>query len=147
MKDFKLTFTSLGLAKQKLDELFAKNPSAAFRLTVVEWKKKRSLPANAAYNAWIVPISDHMSLTIPEATRYIKLNFGLPILFANEDYGAIIGEGLNAKGFFQLSYEDKLLAMEKLPVTRLFDTKMHNQLRDNLQSYFLAEDLVLDYIK
>ena len=145
MKDFKLTFTSLSEAKKKLNELFIGNPSAAFRLSAVEWKKKRSLPANAVYNTWIAPISDFMALTIPEATRYIKLEFGLPILFANEDYGPVIGEGLNAKGFFNLTYEDKLLAMEKLPVTRLFDTKMHNQLRDNLQAHFGNMGLNLEY--
>ena len=147
MKDFKLTFTSLGLAKQKLDELFTKNPSAAFRLTVIDWKKKRSLPANAAYNAWIAPIAEHMTLTIPQATRYIKFTFGLPILFADEDFGAVIGEGLNAEGFFQLSYADKLLRMEGLPVTRLFDTKMHNRLRDDLQYHYGLEGLHLDYGK
>ena len=115
------------------------------RLTLTEWSSKRSIPANRAYQAWIPAISDELAMTIPEATRYIKLTFGLPILLADDYMGPLIGEGLNSKGFFQLSYEHRMLEMERLPVTRLFDTKMHNKLRDDLQNYFGNMGLNLDY--
>ncbi len=115
------------------------------QLDIGEVKKKRSIPANKAYQAWIPAISDELALTIPEATRYIKLTFGLPILLADEYMGPLIGEGLNSKGFFQLSYEDQIIEMERLPVTRLFDTKMHNKLRDDLQNYFGSMGLALEY--
>jgi len=147
MKDKKLTLTNLTEIKKDLEGLISKNPNKSYRLSVTEWKRKRSLPANAVYHAWIPDISDYMALTIPEATRYIKLTFGLPILFADEYMGPIIGEGLSKKGFFQLSYEDQLLEMERLPVTRLFDTKMHNKLRDDLQNHFGSMGLNLDYEK
>ena len=116
-----------------------------YRLSTTTWKEKRSMPANKVYQAWIPEISDVLALTIPEATRYIKLTFGLPILLADEYMGPIMGEGLNAKGFFQLSYEDQMIEMERLPVTRLFDTKMHNRLRDDLQNYFGSVGLDLNY--
>ena len=69
----------------------------------------------------------------------------MPILLADDYLGPIIGEGLNAKGYFQLSYEQQMAEMERLPVTRLFDTKMHNRLRDDLQNYFGAMGLNLEY--
>lgn len=130
-----------------MDELLASNPRQEYTLTVVEKSEKRSIPANRAYQSWIPAISDILALTIPEATCYIKLNFGLPILLAHDYMGPLIGEGLQAQGYFQLSYEQQMTEMLRLPVTRLFDTKMHNRLRDDLQNYFGAMGLDLDYKK
>ena len=59
----------------------------------------------------------------------------------------MIWPGLAFKGFFKLSYEDQMIEMERLPVTRLFDTKMHKKLRDDIQRYFLSLGLDLDYKK
>lgn len=145
MKDKALTLTNAReLFKQAMDML-ALNPKKKYRLTIAPDNEKRSIPANRAYQAWIPAISDVMALTIPETTRYIKLTFGLPILLADEYMGHLIGNGLQAKGFFQLSYEDQMIEMERLPVTRLFDTKMHNRLRDDLRHHYGAIGLNLEY--
>lgn len=138
----KLNFNTLSYIYQEIKKL---DLNQDWRITIAPWKSKRSIPANRAYQGWIPSIADEMALTIPEATRYIKLTFGLPILLADEYMGNLIGEGLQAKGFFQFSYERQLLEMEELPVTRLFDTKMHNRLRDELQYYFGNLGLNLDY--
>lgn len=130
---------------RRVDLLLGEHLNTKFDLQVVERKKKRSIPANKAYQAWMPAISDILALTIPETTRYIKLTFGMPILLADEYLGPIIGEGLAAKGYFQLSYEQQMIEMERLPVTRLFDTKMHNRLRDDLQNHFGAMGLDLNY--
>ena len=130
---------------REVDLLLGEHLNTKFDLQVVERKKKRSIPANKAYQAWIPAISDMLALTLPETTRYIKLTFGMPILLADEYLGPIIGEGLAAKGYFQLSYEQQMIEMERLPVTRLFDTPMHNRLRDDLQNHFGAMGLDLNY--
>ena len=147
MKGFEstLTMTSIKDIIKLMYALFTGDASSKWRLTVKPWSKKRSLPANKVYQSWIPAISNEMALTIPEATRYIKLTFGLPILLADPYMGNLIGEGLAAKGFFQLSYEEQMIEMERLPVTRLFDTKMHNKLRDDLQHYFGNIGLNLEY--
>ncbi len=137
-----LTSSNRKYFDQEVDKLDLNKPK---QFIIGEVKKSRSIPANKVYQAWIPAISDELALTIPEATRYIKLTFGLPILLADEYMGPLIGEGLNSKGFFQLSYEDQIIEMERLPVTRLFDTKMHNKLRDDLQNYFGAMGLALEY--
>ena len=147
IKHFTLKPTTRALAFKKIDELLASNPSQDYTLTVVEKSEKRSLSANRAYQAWIPAISDVLGLTIPEATCYIKLHFGLPILLADDYMGHLIGEGLQAKGYFQLSYEQQMQEMIKLPVTRLFDTPMHKRLRDDLQNYFGNLGLNLEYKK
>ena len=118
--DLKLTASNRAFINQELDKL---DLSQAKRIVISDWKPNRSISANRAYQAWIPAISDELALTIPEATRYIKLTFGLPILLADEYMGPLIGEGLNSKGFFQLSYEDQIVEMERLPVKLLFNTK------------------------
>jgi hypothetical protein len=145
MKNEPISLTLRQDVYRKIDVFLGVNPQKKFVLNISERKKKRSLPANAAYQAWIPEISNMLALTIPETTRYIKFTFGMPILLAHEYMGPLIGEGLNAKGYFQLSYEQQLLEMEMLPVTRLFDTPMHNRLRDDLQNHFGAMGLNLDY--
>ena len=147
IKHFTLKLTTRALAVKKIDELLTSKPGQDWDLTVVEKSDKRSIPANRAYQAWIPAISDELALTIPEATCYIKRNFGLPILLADEYMGPLIGEGLQAKGYFSLSYEQQIKEMLKLPVTRLFDTPMHKRLRDDLQNHFGAMGLILDYKK
>ena len=145
MKDQSITLTNRQEVYRRVDKFLGENLQKKFRLNIVEVKPGRSLSANRAYQSWIPAISDELALTIPEATRYIKLTFGMPILLADEYMGPLIGEGLNAKGYFQLSYEQQMLEMERLPVTRLFDTKMHNRLRDDLQNHFGAMGLDLNY--
>jgi hypothetical protein len=145
MKNEPISLTLRQDVYRKIDVFLGANPQKKFVLNISERKKKRSLPANAAYQSWIPEISNMLALTIPETTRYIKFTFGMPILLAHEYMGPLIGEGLNAKGYFQLSYEQQLLEMEMLPVTRLFDTPMHNRLRDDLQNHFGAMGLNLDY--
>lgn len=140
-----LTMTSISEVVKLMYGLFTANPSSKWRVSIKPWTKRRSLPANKVYQSWFPAISDELALTIPETTRYIKYTFGLPILFSDEYMGSVIWEGLNAKGFFQLSYEDQLVQMDKTYVTRLFDTKMHNKLRDDLQNYFGAMGLNLEY--
>jgi hypothetical protein len=147
IKHFTLKLTTRALAIKKIDEILTTNPGQDYDLTVVKKSDKRSIPANRAYQAWIPAISDELALTIPEATCYIKRNFGLPILLADEYMGDIMGCTLESKGYFQLSYEDQMIVMIKFPVTRLFDTPMHKRLRDDLQNHFGLLGLNLDYRK
>ena len=145
IKHFTLKLTTRALAVKKIDGLLVSKPGQDWTLTVVEKNDKLSIPANRAYQAWIPAISEELALTIPEATCYIKLNFGLPILLSNEYFNDLIGDSLRDKGFFELSYEDRMRHMLRLPVTRLFDTPMHKRLRDDLQNHFGAMGLILDY--
>ena len=107
--------------------------------------KQRGKNANKAYQAWIPSIADELAMTKQEATRYLKLNFGLPILFKHEYLGPLIGEGLQATGYFKRELNEQLLEMDKVPVTRLFDSKMHTEYRNQIQSYFGSIGLVLEY--
>ena len=147
MKNYRLSLTTKAEFNLKISELLIKNPSQGFYVNITKREKKRSIPANSVYQSWYSPISDHLAMTIPEATRYIKLTFGLPILFSNKDFGGVICTGLDSKGFFHVSYERQLEYMDKMPVTRLFTTEMHNKLRDDIQHFFGQQGLALEYEK
>ena len=144
MKDLKGTSSNFDFIIQELRKVDFTKPK---RIHITDWNSKRSEPANKAYQSWYPDMADELAMTVLECTRYIKLMFGLPILFSDEYMGSVIWEGLNVKGFFQLSYEDQLISMDKTHVTRLFDTPMHKRLRDDLQNYFGAMGLNLDYRK
>ena len=145
MKDFKLNRATLTALAAVVGKLVMTGKS--YRVSVVEWKGKRSIKANAVYQSWYPAISESLTMTTPEAIRYVKFTFGLPILFSNKDFGGIIHAGLDAKGFFQVSYERQLEYMDKMPVTRLFTTEMHNKLRDDIQYFFGQQGLALEYEK
>ena len=147
MKDRLITLSTRQDVYREIDKFLGENLDKKFRVNLVEVNAKRSLAANRAYQAWIPAISDVMALTIPETTRYIKLTFGLPILFSNKDFGGVIHTGLDSKGFFNVSYERQLEYMDKMPVTRLFTTEMHNKLRDDIQYFFGQQGLNLEYEK
>ena len=147
MKNVRLSLTVKSSVYKQIDELLAKDPSQGYFLNITKREKKRSTSANSVYQSWYGPISDHIAMTIPEATRYIKLTFGLPILFSNKEFGGVVHAGLDSKGFFQVSYERQLEYMDKMPVTRLFTTPMHNKLRDDLQYFFGQQGLALEYEK
>ena len=145
MKSLKLNASSLPYVKQKVDELIAKDSTKEWRVSFSPWKDKRSVTANAAYNAWLVDISDFLALTLPETTGFIKLNFGLPIIYNNEFLGEAMIITLTNKGFYDLDYESQSRYILDKPVTRLMDTSEHKRLRDDIQAYFLLEGLILDY--
>ena len=147
MKNERLSLTTKNVVYKKIDALLSKNPSQGYYLNITKRESKRSIPANNVYQSWFTPIADHMALTIPEAIRYVKLTFGLPILFSNKDFGFVLRDGMESNGFFSLDYKIQLEAMDKIPVTRVFTTPMHNKLRDDLQYFFGQQGLSLEYEK
>ncbi|MCJ8293518.1 MAG: recombination protein NinB [Colwellia sp.] len=53
MKDFKLTFSSLGYLVQEITKLLTSNQNKSFRVNIVGWKEKRSLSQNNLYWKWM----------------------------------------------------------------------------------------------
>jgi len=53
VKDFKLTFSSLGYLVQEITKLLTSNQNKSFRVNIVGWKEKRSLSQNNLYWKWM----------------------------------------------------------------------------------------------
>lgn len=63
MAEYKLTLSSLGYAIQELTKALQKK-GKPLRLTVVEWREKRSLSQNALYWKWLTEIDQQNPLKV-----------------------------------------------------------------------------------
>jgi hypothetical protein len=57
MKDFQLTFSSLGYFIQEVTKLLQSDQTKKFRVNIVGWKEKRSISQNCLYWRWLTEIS------------------------------------------------------------------------------------------
>ena len=63
MKEFKLTFSSLGYFIQEITKLLTESPNKTFRLTVKVWRESRSLSQNNLYWKWLGEIAKQQSIS------------------------------------------------------------------------------------
>jgi hypothetical protein len=118
--------------------------TAGHRVTVtygVE-EKKRSIDQNAIGHAWYQQIAAAM----PQETAlgwkcFCKLHFGVPIL-RSEDAEFRAAYDRSVKG---LLYEQKLAAMEILPVTSLMNTKQKSAYLEKVQTHFFNLGVPLEF--
>ena len=92
--------------------------------------EKRSLDQNAMSFALYKEIAGQLEdQTVAEVRAECKLRFGVPILRgANERFRAMYDKAIKDT----LSYEEKLDAMEFLPVTRLMDKEQFSEYLDTV---------------
>jgi len=147
MKNFVLSLTTNRDFDNKKNKLLSDNPGKKFYVNITEKPKRRSVPANNVYYAWIPAISDHTGDTIKETRNILKLDFGLPIVIADKDIGQIYLEKLNRFGFFNGTRQQQLSDISMLNVTSLLSTKQHNQLRDNILHHYVTMGVAIDYEK
>jgi hypothetical protein len=91
---------------------------------------KRTLDQNAISHAIYTQIASQLEdQTVQEVRAECKLRFGIPILRAgNPDFKAMYDKAIRAT----LDYEEKLKAMEFLPVTRLMDKAQFSEYLDTV---------------
>ena len=63
MKEFKLTFSSLGYFIQEITKLLTESPNKTFRLTVKVWRESRSLSQNNLYWKWLGEIAKQQNIS------------------------------------------------------------------------------------
>ena len=148
MSEIKNLYVSLSTrqaAHEQLDKLLAENPGQKYFLSVTKKKKKRSLPANAIYYAWIPAISEYTGETIKATRNILKLDFGLPIIMADEVYGQRYAKKLNDFGFFNRTRQQQIGDMSIMQISSLMSTKQHNQMRDNILHHYQTMGVNIGY--
>lgn len=143
MKDFKLHRGTLPGLLSKIRQIVLSGKT--YRLSIEEWSKKRSLSANSQQHVWYKRISGFTGDDIRTAGNGCKLDFGLPILFADSEMGPKIGYVLDKINFYEMTREQKINVMDLIQVTSLFSTKQHNLYRDNLVMFWHEHGLELEY--
>lgn len=109
------------------------------------FQDKRSLDANAQVHVWIPQIAAWMGESVDYVRKLTKMQHGLPILLADEEYGDKTRFVLNKCEFESMKIEQQLGLVDFLPVTRLFSTKQHNAFRDSIQVHYEHQGLTLEY--
>lgn len=105
--------------------------------------RHRSLDQNAISHVWYAQVARELREdTERQVKRFCKLHFGVPILRAEDDE---FREAYDAAIRSNLTYEQKLVAMDMLPVTSLMTTLQGKQYTDDVQAHYLTRGVVLEY--
>jgi hypothetical protein len=108
---------------------------AQHRYLCVTWKtgKHRSLPQNDQDHVWYEQLARELREDDKRGwTRFCKLHFGVPIMRSEDaDYRAAYDATIRT-----LSYDQKLIAMDHWPVTRLMTKKQIKQYQTDMQDFF-----------
>lgn len=143
MKDFKLHRGTLPELLAFMRKVVLSGLS--YRVTIQEWSEIRSASANKQQHVWYKRISQFYGCDIRTAGNGCKLDFGLPILLDDPNWGPKIDFVLKPMGFYDWPREKKINVMDLIQVTSLFSTKQHNLYRDNLVMFWHEQGLELEY--
>jgi hypothetical protein len=143
IEKYKLVTSNKSALIEALEVMLSQNE--AVQVTANPWSSKRSLPANAQVYVWYSHIAKLEGESTESVRNFCKLMFGLPILLQDENYKDKISWTLNKLGFYNWNHEQQVNYMELLPVSSLFNTKQHNEYRDNIQAYYAKSGVMLDY--
>jgi hypothetical protein len=104
--------------------------------------KDRSLDQNAISHAWYEQIARELREGTPiQVKAECKLRLGVPILRAEDpDFRAFYDGSIKP-----LTYEQKLKAMEYLPVTSLMTVSQLSRYLTDMQSDFATRDVRLEF--
>jgi len=120
-------------------------PNQKYLITKKRYTQKRTLDQNAQSHVWYKQIADILTDdNVQGWGRYCKLHHGVPILRYDD---------LAFKEFYDkalknnLTYEEKLKAMDFTPVTRLMNTEQFNRYFTALQDDFGNKGVELVFLK
>ena len=146
MKDFQLTFTTLKECKLKLNELFTGNPQGKYRLSIVKWQNKRSLPSNSQQHLWYAQIAKAQGdRSAIDVKNFCKDAIGLPILLNSAEHGDKIEFLLGKLDYYRHSYESKMKLIQCLSITSEFTVSESKEYCDNMVFYWNDKGIPIKY--
>ena len=134
MVNFIITAANRTHAKSQIDQL---DPTIQWLMTVKESTKSRTLLQNNLSHAWYEQLASELKdMTANEYKCFCKLNFGVPILRAEDaQFRAFYDDAIKSN----FTYEQKLKAMQYLPVTSLMKTKQLTQYLDAIRDKYAGQ--------
>lgn len=146
MREFKLTLSSLGELISQLTRALA-DSDKPLKVTISEWREKRSLPANAQYYKWLPSIAEFYGEDVDFVRKWMKHSIAWPILErGNSEYSNRLRWLLNQGGYDNLPVEKQINMIDMFQITKLMNSKEHTMLRDELQIYWAKQGLQLNYL-
>ncbi len=130
----KLTINSDTSLQAAIGELREQYRQHRFVTVTVKEGKSRSLDQNAISHAWYEQVARELREdSALGVKRFCKLHFGVPILRAEDEEFRAVYDGAIRRS---LSYEQKLLAMDMLPVTSRMNVKQLSAYLEAMQQHF-----------
>lgn len=131
---------SLQSALGQLREMWGKYKFLRLNIKV---GKDRSLDQNAISHCWYDQVARELREdTVVGVKRYCKLHFGVPILRAED---AEFREFYDSAIKSHLSYEQKLKAMDMVPVTSRMTVKQLSQYLEDVQAEYAKRGVLLEF--
>ena len=130
----RLTINSEASLQTAIGELRVMWRDRKYLTVTVKGGKGRSLDQNAISHAWYEQVARELREDDARGVkRYCKLHFGVPILRAEDDE---FREAYDASILRTLSYEQKLVAMDMLPVTSRMTTDQLSRYMKDMQDHY-----------
>ena len=107
---------------------------------------KRGLSANAQQHVWYQQISDETGESVEMVACRCKRDYGLPIVFQDDDVGSILSWQFEKCGFWKLTDEQQLKFMKTIQVTSLMSPAQHSKFRDNMREGMRENGIFLEYL-
>ena len=144
-EEFKISLETYDVAGQSMSNYIndGVNAGKTMRVTVSEWVKDRSIPANAQQHVWYKQIGEFTSTDTKTVAAECKIDFGLPILLSDPEVAPILGHAL--RGFDRMTRSQQIKFMAVIQVTSIMNSKQHTQYRDAILNYYNLQGLNIDY--
>lgn len=128
-----------------IGELRERWKARKFLTVSVKEGRPRSLDQNAISHAWYEQVSRELREYSPLGVkRFCKLHFGVPILRTEDDeFRAVYDLAIRDT----LTYEQKLQAMDILPVTSRMTTAQLSSYMEAVQAHYSQQGVVLEFPK
>ena len=101
---------------------------------------KRSLPQNALAAIWYDQIAKAIGWTAIDVKRYCKLHFGVAIRKRDPCFADFYNKSIKNT----YNYEEKLKAMDFVPITRDFNRDEFTEYLNMIQAEYAEQDIVLE---
>ncbi|MGN6314568.1 MAG: hypothetical protein ACTHMO_12525 [Rhodanobacteraceae bacterium] len=130
----KLTINSEPTLQSVIGELRVQFRERKYLTVTIKDGKGRSLDQNAISHAWYEQVARELREDDARGVkRFCKLHFGVPILRAEDDE---FREAYDASILRTLRYEQKLAAMDVIPVTSVMNTRQLSRYMEDVQAHY-----------
>jgi len=137
VKDFKLTFSSLGYLIQEITKLLTDNQTKAFRVNIVGWREKRSLTSNGQIHLWFGQLAKEQGYSSEYMKNACKVMFGIDVLLGSDSEQAqSVIRTLERIDYWSLDWPSKIDVVNGLMVTSLFKTDEMKVFMDQMIYYW-----------
>ena len=123
----------------QLSGLLEHGAKASIRRVKIDESKKRSPSASALFHIWCQQLSGFTGNDIVTQKAALKIQFGYPILRANDEMWPMLKKLFVGVGWQGLQYEEKVKYSELIPCTSIMSAKELKQMMDEIKAWAINQ--------